>query len=220
MRLWLRLLITLVVLVGTVTSTWCYLNREDVTQHWACYRVGKAKTFDEARALIAGLENGPNHEAGLGKLVNGWGIGNQQFDLYLAQYVCHPGSSERLRKSFSLGFGWHQDRLPRWAHYWSWRTNLPPDEEIASIISYLDVLLRAESKTITWREVLDLQAVFHLTGQPDLAKRLSPETWRNRYRTWRERTPAELAHVPRPETPLPDWEGPAPNTDRLAPDQR
>ena len=61
---------------------------------------------------------------------------------------------------------------------------------------------------ITWREVLDLQAIFQLTGQPRLALRLSPANWRQRLRTWQQDRPRPLPHVARPAAPFADWQGP------------
>ena len=209
MRLRLRLLITFSVLLAAGAGTWCYLKRGELSCWRACGRVGAAETFGEAQAEIDWFETGPDRDFRLRELVARWGTGRQQFDFYLARHVGHPDSSELLRKTFSLGFGWHEERLPRWAHYWSWQTSQEPNEEIASIVRYLDLLLAAdESKTITWREVLDLQAVFHLTGEPRLARRLTPDNWRNRYRDWRRRHPGELPRVSRPEEPFADWSGP------------
>lgn len=207
MRLWLRLLITLFVVAGICVGTWCYLNGGRLACQWASYRVGAAHTFDEAQAAITWFESGPDHKAKLRELVRKWGTGNQRFDLYLARHVRHADSTEPLREAFSLEFGWHEERLPRWAHYWSWQTPQEPDREIASILDYLDLLVTADtSKTITWREVLDLQAIFYLTGEPRLAKRLDPENWRDRYRRWREDDRGQLPHVPRPSHPFPDWQ--------------
>ena len=213
MRVWLRLLITLLALLGIVAGTWSYLKREQLAWQWASYRVGAAETFEEAQARIARFESGPDHKAKLRELVGKWGTGNQRFDLHLARHVRDRDSSEALRKTFSLGFGWHEDRLPRWAHYWSWQSEQEPDREIASIVAYLDLLLTAgPSKTITWREVLDLQALFCLTGEPGLSKRLDPENWRDRYQKWRKNLRGELPHVVRPGEPFPDWRGPLPES--------
>jgi len=218
MRLWLRLLITLFVGVGMCVGTWCYLRREGLACQWACYRVGRARTFEDARAKIAWFESGPDYKARLRELARSWASGNQRFDLYLARYVGHPDSSEALRKAFSRGFAWHEERLPRWAYYWSWQTNQEPDREIASILAYLDLVLKADPpKTITWREVLDLQAIFCLAGKPHLAKRLGPENWGERYRRWRKQCRGGLPHVARPSTPFPDWRGPAPQLQATAP---
>ncbi|NQT16462.1 MAG: hypothetical protein HQ582_27130 [Planctomycetes bacterium] len=205
MRLWLRLLIILLVLAAVGVGTWYYLNRGELTSQWASHRVGAAPTFEEAQVEIAWFESGSDHKAKLRELVGKWGTGNQQFDLYLARHVSSPDSTEALRRLFSLGFGWHEERLPRWAHYWSWQTPEEPDREIASILGYLDLLHTADaSKTITWREVLDLQAIFCLGGEPRLAKRLSPENWRGRYGDWRKRCGGRFPHVARPSGPFSD----------------
>ena len=205
MRLWLRLLIPLVILAAVGLGTWCFLRRDDLAVQWASHRVGAAATFEDAQAEIAWFDSGPDHEARLRELVSRWGTGNARFDLYVARHVGSPESTESLRRTFSLGFGWHEERLPRWAHYWAWQTSEEPDREIASILAYLDLLHAADpSKTITWREVLDLQAIFHLGGEPQLAKRLSPDNWRPRYADWRERSGNHFPHVARPTAPFPD----------------
>jgi hypothetical protein len=193
MRLWLRLLITLVVLAGIGLGTWVCWNRRQLAFQWASYRVGAAQTFEEACAQIAWFESEPDQQAKLRELVGKWGTGNQRFDLHLARYVGDPESSEALRKAFSLGFAWHDDRLPRWAHYWSWQSSEEPDREVASILAYLDLV-----------------AVFCLAGEPQLAKRLDPENWRDRYRRWRAKNRGERARVARPGKPFPDWRGPLP----------
>jgi len=201
---------TLLVLAAIGLGTWGYLVRNRLACQWATYRVGAADSFEEARTEIHRLETGPDRDTRLRELVRKWGTGNQQFDLYLARYVGSPDSSESLRKTFSLEFGWREQLLPRWAHYWRWRAAQEPDREIASILAHLDLLAAADSsKTITWREVLDLQAVFQLTGQPQLAKRLSPENWPDRYRSWKASC-GEIPHVPRSAKPFTDWQGPEP----------
>jgi len=211
MRLWLRLLLLLFVLVGAGAGAWCYLNWQRLVRQSACYRVGVAPSFKEAQAEIAWFETGRDREAKLRELLRKWGTGNRQFDLYLAQHVGHAKSTEALREAFSLELAWREELVPRWAHYWSWRAPLEPDEQIASIIEYLDDLAAAETpKKITWREVLDLQAVFHLTGYRRLAHRLTPENWHERYRRWSETRPAKLPHITRPAKPFPDWQGPLP----------
>lgn len=211
MRLWLRVLVTLIVLAGISAAAWTYWNRRQLAWQWTSYRVGSAQTAVEARAEIARLESGPDRAVKLRELVDKWGTGNQQFDLHLAQYVESRESSEALRRAFSLGFAWHEDRLPRWAHYWSWRAKEEPGREIASMLAYLDLLETAgPSKTITWREVLDLQAVFCLAGEARRAVRLDPENWRNRYHEWRQVSGGDVPHVDRPGKPFPDWQGPVP----------
>jgi hypothetical protein len=214
MRLWLRLFVTLIVVAAIGTAAWIYWNRRQLAWQWASYRVGTAQTAGQAQAEIARLESGPDCSVKLRELVDKWGAGNPQFDLYLARYVESPESSEALRRAFSLGFAWHEDRLPRWAHYWSWRAKNEPGQEIASMLAYLDLLEAAgPSKTITWREVLDLQAVFCLAGEPRLAVRLDPENWRDRYHKWREGSGSNLPQIDRPGMPFPDWQGPVPQAE-------
>jgi hypothetical protein len=214
MRSWLRLLITLIVIAGIGIGAWTYVNRRPLARQWALYRVGAAPTLEAAIAEIAWFESGPDGERKLQSLAGKWGTGNAQFDLYLAEYVSKPQSPEALRRAFSLGLARHEERLRRWVHYWSWHTKQEPKREIASILSYLDLLAEAESsKTITWRQVLSLQAIFTLAGEPGLAKRLHPENWRDRYREWREESPGEFPGVPRPDRPFPDWQGPVPARD-------
>jgi hypothetical protein len=116
-----------------------------------------------------------------------------------------------MRKTFSLELSWREDLLPRWAYFWSWKAGPKPGERVVLILEYLDVLLSAEPpRVLTWREVLDLQAVFQLTGQPHLAVRLKTDNWQTRYRRWRELRDSQLPDLPRPEGPFPDWEGPVP----------
>lgn len=209
MRLWLRMLTSMVAIAGVGLGVWGYFNRARFACRWASYRVGAAGSFAEARAEIAWFESAPNPKQKLRELVRRWGTGDPRFDLYVARYVGGPESPEAMRQAFSLEFGWHEERLPRWAQYWSWRAPQEPSREIASIVAYLDVLQTARpSKTITWREVLDLQAIFCLTGEPHLAKRLGPKNWRDRYRQWRARHPGQLSPFQRPETPFEDWQGP------------
>ncbi len=203
MRLRFRILVTAVLLVAAGCGTWLHVNWERLVRQWACYRVGSAETPEQVHADIAWFETGPDRDSRLRELVEKWGTGNQQFDLNLARYVDSPKSSEQLRKVFSRELAWRRELLPRWAHYWSWRAKLEPDEQIASIVGYLDDVASAKTpKPITWREVLDLQAVFQLTGAERLAPRLSPENWLSRYRRWQQIRPPKLPHVFRPKEPL------------------
>ena len=210
MRLWLRVLLTLVVLAGIAIGGWWYLNRGRLSRQWACYRVGAAVSFEQAQAELAWFEKGPDRDVRLGELVGKWGTGNQRFDLYLARHVAHSTSSESLRESFSRQLGRRPELLRRWAHFWSYRLSLEPDREINSITAYFDALTAADrpEQTITWRQALNLQAVFQLTGQGQLALGLTPGNWRDRYGLWREHRPAEAPRIWRPASPFPDWRGP------------
>ena len=202
MRLWLRTLAFLAVLAAIGLGVWWYVNRERLAWQWSCYRVGAAGSFDEAQAEIARLETGPRSRAGIRELVGKWGTGNQRFDLYLARYLYQPNCTAALRESFCGELGCRPELLPRWAHCWSHLTELEPDQRIGSICGYLDT--RKWWQGITWREVLDLQAVFQLTGQGQFAERLTPDNWHDRYRRWQQVRPSELPHVARPKRPVPD----------------
>ncbi len=212
MRLRIRIIITVVLLVAAGCAAWFYFNRPRLERQWACYRVGSAETPEETRKIVAWFESGPQRDLRLRELVGKWGTGNRQFDLNLALYIDSPDSSEPLRKTFSRELAWRRELLPPWAHFWSWRTKLEPDEQIASVASYLDDLAASSansdsnSKTprpITWREVLELQAVFQLTGAESLAPRLDPENWLSRYTRWQKMRPAKLPHIARPKEPFP-----------------
>ena len=209
MRPWLRTLLAMVLSAGILISAWWYLNRRRLARQWGCYRVATAESFQQAQDEIAWFENGPDRHARLGELARTWGTGKQQFDFYLARHVCHADSSELLRETFSQELGRRQDLLPRWAHYWSYRARPDPDEQIRSILNYLETLFSAgRLREITWRDVLDVQAVFQLTGHPERARGLSPANWHEHYRLWLETRPDELPHVARPKKPFADWQGP------------
>lgn len=211
MRFWPRMLLTILLLAVLCAGVGGYLYRRKIADQWAVYQVGAAVSFDQARREIARLERGPHRDAAIRELVSKWGTGNPQYDLFLARYVDHPQSSEMIREAFSLEFAWREDLLPRWAHYWAWKPSRDPAERLDSIVEFLNVLLRAEStRRLTWREILDLQAVFQLTGRPDLALRLKPENWRERYVRWQQERKAAMPRIARPEKPFPDWEGPIP----------
>lgn len=198
-----RILITLSVTLLLGFCAAAYLGREKLIRQWACYRVGAADSYDQARSEIAWFEQGPKRRQRLEELVAKWGTGNPRFDRYLARYVSDPASSEELRKRFSLELGWRDVLLARWAHFWRWQAKREPDEEIASVVRYLNTLVEVDPpRELTWREVLDLQAVLTLTGHPDMAHRLDPTSWQARYRRWEQIRPDPLPPIPRPEEPF------------------
>jgi hypothetical protein len=211
MRLLPRVLLVLALLAGGALAVWGYVSRERLARQWRAYQVGSAASFPEACQGIAWFESGPDRDARLRDLIAKWGTGNPRFDLYLARYAGSPESSEAFRKTFSLEFGWREGLLARWAHYWSWRAR-DPDRRIEEILAYTDILDAAKQPLaeISWREILDLQAIFQLTGQPRWAERLTPANWRDRYRQWRASRPPTLPPVRKPPNPMPDWEGPIP----------
>ena len=197
--------IALLIFGGLAGVGWFYYAGDPLGRQVAGYRVGAAVNYAQACREIAWFEQGADRESKLRELVGGWGTGNQQFDLYLARYLADSRSSEGLRQAFSLEFAWRPELLPRWAHFWRWRTKLPPAEEITSINEYLATLLLVDPpQKLTWREVLDLQAIFELTGQAELAKRLAPDNWPGRFQRWLE-TAAKQGAVTRPKLPFPDW---------------
>mgnify|MGYP005841735925 CR=1 FL=1 len=216
MRGWVRAAVLAALLAGAGAGAWYYLDSERLARQWSIYRLGHVETLAQARLEIVRLETGRDRQAAVRDLVAKWGTGNAQFDLYLAWYVGQPSSSELLRETFSLEFAWREPLLARWACYWSWRAPQEPDAEVASLVAHLETLVSGDPPAlIPWREVLNLQAVFALTGRAPLAKRLQPDNWRQRYRAWREAVQGAVPHVARPEAPFPDWRGPIPDRRRL-----
>ena len=198
------LLLALLLMAGLGLGASCYVYRAPLARQWTLYRVGAAGSSQEAQEELVRCQTGPDREVMIGELVEKWGTGNRQFDQYLALHLGGASCGEPLRKAFSAELARREALLPRWAHYWSWRAQLPPDQQIASVLAYFDALLAAEPpRAITWREVLDLQAIFQLTGRPELAKGLSPDNWPQPYRRWQQSRPAKLPQIARPEEPFP-----------------
>ncbi len=204
----LRAMLVFVLVAGVFVGAWGYVNRQRLAWQWACYDVGSAGSYDEARRQLARFEQGSDVPERLRVLAGKWGDGNPRFDQHLARYATDGESSMALRQAFSTELGRRPDLLPRWAHYWCWQTPLAPSRQIASILTYLDTLAFNDgapaSEALTWREVLDLQAIFTISGDSGRAARVTPETWREHYRVWREASQPALENVPRPADPLPD----------------
>lgn len=185
MRLRVRFLILVVAVLVLAVGGWLYAYRQELVRQVALSRVSSAPDYEEARRALAWFEHEPDRQLKLRALVRKWGTGNEQFDRYLAQYVTDPASSDALREAFSLNLAWCDGHLSRWADYWSSRSGFDPEPRTRSLLAHLDLLLNTPSApSLTWREILDLQALFIRTGQPHLALRLSPENWRDRYRQW------------------------------------
>lgn len=189
-----------------------YLHRERLAGQWMAYRVGRAADFEQAARTLAWFEADADREPRIRDLVTRWGTGNARFDYYLARYVASPDSSEALRKRFSLELAWREGLLPRWTHFWSWRAGEQVEHRVEEIRDYVELLLSTDERAwqITWREVLDLQAIFCLSGQPKWAERLSPDNWRDRYAAWRAARPEGPIPARHASKPFPDWEGPVP----------
>ena len=203
MRPWLRVSIAGLLLLAVAAGAYWYINRRELARQYHCYRVGAAESFEQARHEIAWFQTGTDHAARLRELTRKWGTGNRQFDLHLAQYLHHADCGQSLREAFSIELDRRKELLSRWAHYWSFRTPQEPDEEIAAILRSLDVLaLQEPPPSITWREVLNLQAVFQLIGAPSHARGLSPTNWHEHYHGWQQTRPGELPRVTRPQQPF------------------
>ncbi|MDZ7618858.1 MAG: hypothetical protein U1E05_17780 [Patescibacteria group bacterium] len=204
----LRSVFVLVLVAGVFVGAWGYVNRQRLAWQWASYEVGAASSYEEAKRHFAWFETGPEAPLRLRVLAGKWGDGNSRFDEYLARYATDGQSSMALRQAFSTELGHRPGLLPRWAHYWCWQASLEPTEQIASILGYLDALAFDEAApadaAITWREVLDLQAIFTLSGDAGRGARVTPESWREHYRVWREASQPALQNVPRPAAPLPN----------------
>lgn len=202
-----RFLIFLSVLTVLALGIAWYIYHDMLERQLGCFRLGAARDYPQAKEELAWFDASdiPEAERSLRhrELVSRFGTGNQEYDLYLLQYLNEPECSGDLRQAFSLEFNWRPAILPRWARYWSWRTGLEPQEEIALTTRFLDTkaTLPEEERTITWREVLDLQAIFSITGHAELADRLSPENWSERYAAWLKFDP-NWSELRRPETPL------------------
>jgi len=205
---WVVLIVVSAGLVGALA--WVWSNFAQIECQWACYRVGAAVSFEQAQARIGWFERPDAPPSFREQLVAKWGTGNQRFDLYLAQYLAQPVCTNALRSTFARHIGHREELLRRWSHWWLWRAPLEPNEQLASVLQYHRTLAAGpRTERVTWREVLDLQAVFCLSGQPDRARDLSPDNWAEHYRVWLE-TRGELPEIARPDTPLPDWQGPLP----------
>jgi len=199
-----RISLILLVLAILTLGVAGYVGRAPLRRQWTLYRIGAAASPQEAEPLLVRCETGGDRDAMLAELVRKWGTGNRQFDRYLAGHLSGASCGERLREAFATELGRRDGLLGRWAPYWAWHAPLSPDEQLASVTAYFDAVLTADPpRGITWREVLDLQAVFQLTGHGELARGLTPADWRERYHRWIEIHPAQLPHVPRPKEPLP-----------------
>jgi len=195
---------------GAAVGGWLYFQPTSVGAQFAGYQIGAAPTFSLAKREIARFDSARDRQAKDRELVSGWGTGNPRFDFYLAKYLGEPECSDELRRAFSLELAWRPELLPRWAHYWAWRTQQEPADEIASLYDYLAALAPlSPPRSLTWREVLNLQAALAITGKPELARRLTPDNWPGRFRDWIASKP-DWSRAIRPDGPLPDWQGPPP----------
>ncbi len=194
---------------GLAAGVWFYWHPLPLGVWMTVSRIGSAPTFSLAKRELREIDSrGPQREDRLRELVAGWGTGNPQFDLYLAQFLGEPECSDELREAFSLELGWRPDLLPRWGRYWAWHSPQDPAEEIESIIEYLAALASVEPpRRLSWRETLNLQGAIAVTGDAELARRLMPDGWRGRFQAWVVSRP-DWRRIVRPDSPLPDWQEP------------
>ncbi len=201
----LRTKILLGVVAGTLLGAGLlvFANRRTLQRQWHCYRVATAESFPLAREEMAWFEQGPDPRGRLGELVAKWGTGNPTFDLYLAQQVADRASSELLREVFCCELQSRPNLLKRWAHYWAYQSPMAPGDRLASVVAYFEDLARNDPQPSTWRELLDLVAVFQWTDREELAARLQPTEWIAPFQDWQAERPRPLPRIGRPAEPLP-----------------
>jgi hypothetical protein len=205
-RLWMIGMLAAVA-VGIGVFRW----RGELAAHWASYQVASAGSYAAAARRIKQFEAAPDRAAKIQALVDAWGRGDPRYDYYLARYVRSPQCGDELRQAFSLEFSWRPELLSRWGHFWSWHSAADPADEQAHLRGYFDALASVEPpRRITWRDVLDLQALCDRTGQGELAERMKPDDWIDAYRRWIDKEPQWTAHRQRPEAPFHDWQGAIP----------
>jgi hypothetical protein len=178
----LRIGLVALLIVAAGVGAWLYAQRDAIERRRAVLRVGEAQTYAAAQAELRWFETPPQAEEKLAALAGYWGEGNENFDSHLARHLSEPACSDALRKRFSEELAWRPKLQRKWAEAWRRNTKLPPDQEIASIVDFLDTLTLAESPPkLTWRQVLNAQAVFELRGRGDLVAWLTPENCLERY---------------------------------------
>jgi hypothetical protein len=167
-------------------AVWLYVEREALRLQWECFQVTSAPSYEEFRRRIEQFERQGHPRQRLPVLVARWRTGNATFDEHLSRYLYDPQCSEAIREAFSRELGWRKELVDVWAA--RWRDMKPdPEDRIASLRRYLETLHTASPpREITWRDVLDFQASLQLTGQGELAHRLSPDNWRGRFERWQE----------------------------------
>jgi len=202
MRLGTKILLGALGLAVLAVGGFALLYRKSLVRQWHCYRVASAETFAAAREEMAWFLEGPDARDRLGELVAKWGTGSPQFDCYLARHVADPGSSELLREVFFREFQRRPSLVKMWAHYWAFQAPAKPADELVSLVAYFDIQAKA-SASITWREALELAALFHWSGRDDLIKKLEPTNWIDYYQNWQTTRPEQLPTIKRPAEALP-----------------
>lgn len=185
------IVVTLLLVVGAAGAAVAYwaMERDELAWQLDCHRIGAAPSYEEAAQLLAELDRAPNHQEKLSLLTTKWGTGNQAFDERLVRWMLSTDGSGALLQAFSEELSWREELLPRWVEYWREETELPMEEELASIEGYLSAIHEggaASRREVSWRDVLDMQAWFVMRDSARLAVRLGPENAGDRYGQWLE----------------------------------
>lgn len=188
MRYAVRVGLAVFLILGAGAGGWWYANRHAIDRRRAVLRVAQAPSLALAQPQLLWFETPPDVDEKLAALVNHWGTGDARFDDLLVQHLGDPACGDALRKRFAEELAWRPAARPLWAQAWRQRTRQPPDQEIAAILDFLEALAAADAPPrLSWRQVLDVQAVFELEGRGELAAWLTPENCLPRYRAWKTR---------------------------------
>ena len=177
----LALLILTILIAGA--ALWLFARRDSLRLQWECFQVTSAGSYDQFKQQIDQFEQSGDGRR-LRALADRWHTGNETFDDHLARYLYDPQCSDEIREAFSRQLSWRDGLFTVWAEHW--RQQKPDvQEQMASLRRYLETLgAEQPPRDITWRDVLDFQAVLELSGHGELAHRLTPDNWRLRYHRW------------------------------------
>jgi hypothetical protein len=189
----------LVVLIGLA-----WQERLLLWNQYRSYRVGAAASYRQAQGLIDRMHD----DAAMPVLVSKWGTGNARFDVYLARYLNETHCPDTLREEFAQHIGRSPELASRWAHLWRFRALDSPAGEYRQLANYLRILCESDERLpITWRDVLDAQALFIDSDQRVLARGLDPAHLKARFRQWQAAVGSQPGFwlVSRPGRPFADW---------------
>jgi hypothetical protein len=202
---------TIVAVAALAVGIGLYVWRDKLAAQWASYQVASAGSYRAAARRIGQFEAAPDRDKKIHALVDAWGRGDPRYDYYLARYIRSPDCGDGLRQAFSLEISSRPGLIQRWGHFWSWHSSAGPAADHSHLRGYFDALASVEPpRRLTWRDVLDLQALCARTGQGEVARRMKPDDWVAAYRRWIEAEAAWTTDAERPQAPFPDWEGAPP----------
>jgi hypothetical protein len=203
---------TIVVAAALAVGIGLYAWRGELAAQVASYQVASAASYRAAARRIGQFEAAPDRAEKIHALVDAWGRGDPRYDYYLARYIRSPDCGDELREAFSLEISWRPGLLSRWGHFWSWQSSADPAADRKHLRGYFDALSSVEpARRLTWRDVLDLQALCDRTGQGEVARRMKPDDWVAAYRRWIDAEPTWTPDLDRPAEPFPDWAGAVPS---------